>query len=120
MTSAQSKSEVNHCYTRFEKVIDRLKGCKIDRINFDKSEVLRLACKNGVYLTKTDLTVQTVVVTTAVDSIFIWFKSTKPGNECIQETYDEFGIQEKFETLHYSKEDNKQIYKYVKTKLLRK
>lgn len=121
MTLAESKSEVNHCHTRFEKAIDNLKNCKIDRKIYDKEDALFLKCKNGVYLVSTDLKVETVVVKTNIDSIIVQLVSTQTGREfCMQELYDEFGIREKYEYLHYYKEDNERIYKYVKSKLLGK
>lgn len=120
MTLSESRSEVNHCHTRFENAIDGLKNCKIDRKTYDKEDALFLKCKNGVYLVSTDLKVETVVVKTAIDSIIVHLGSKQTGREfCTQVMYDEFGVREKFEYLHYYKEDNEQIYNYAKNKLLK-
>jgi hypothetical protein len=121
MTLAESRSEVNHCHTRFEKAIDNLNNCKIDRKIYDKGDALFLKCKNGVYFVNKSLSVETVVVKTAIDSIIVSLQSLQVGSEsCIQETFDEFGIREKYENLHYYRVDNEQIYKYAKSNLLRK
>lgn len=121
MTLAESRSEVNHCHTRFENIIDGLKNCKIDRSFFTKEEAFFLKCKNGVYFTTIDLKVQTAIIKTDVDSINVHLTSARTGREsCDQVVHDEFGVREKYENLHYYKEDNERIYKYAKSKLLRK
>ena len=121
MTLAESRSEVNHCHTRFENVIDGLKNCKIDRSFYTKEEALFLKCNNGVYFTSINLKTQTAIIKTAVDSITVHLTSAKTGREfCEQDLYDEFGVREKYENLHYYKDDNERIYKYAKSKLLRK
>ena len=121
MTLAESRSEVNHCHTRFEKAIDSLKNCKIDRSSYSKEEAFFLKCNNGEYFTTTNLKVQAVRIKTAVGGyIFVHLTSTQTGIEaCDQVTLDEFGVREKYEILHYYKVDNEQIYKYAKSRLIR-
>lgn len=112
MTLAESKSEVNHCHTRFEKTIDKLKNCKIDR----KSKDIVINCENGFYVTNRSLNIQGVRILKG-DNILVTFYNSE---FCLQETFDEFNVTMNKEKLYFYNSDAMRIYKYAKTKLLGK
>ena len=114
MTLAESRSEVNHCHTRFEKVIDVLKNCKAPTNTTGTIGSNIFNCSNGEFYVGHGLEYAAVKINN-IEVAIKYENGYGTPRYCMQITRDEFGVITSKETLHYYNEDAARVYDYFKS-----
>lgn len=115
MTLAESRSKVNHCYTRFEKVINELKNCKAPTDNDNRGSLWSsiFECSNGEFIIGGTLKTASVK-TDNVEVAIKYENGYGTPRYCMQTTKDEYGVVIAEEKLYYYNDDASQAYNYFK------
>ena len=113
MTLAESRSEVNHCHTRFEKVIDGLKNCKAPTNTNSTVGPNIFKCSNGEFIVGHGLEYADVK-TNSIEVAISYENGYGTPRYCMQITRDEYGVITSKEKLHYYNEDATRVYNYFK------